>query len=324
MSILVSEQVHETLQSGAPIVALETAVLTSGLPRCIWNDSFGACPSQIESTQPINWALAKAMTAAVEQNGATPVWIGMLNGIFIIGMNQEELLELSTDETATKVSLATFAKAMHEEKTAGTTVAATLLGCKLANPERPIRVFATGGIGGVHKNWSTQLDVSADLTALATTPTCVVASGAKSILDVHATVEALETIGVPVLGMGCDRFPPFIERFNSADPIISNVSSIHELAEICKIHWNLLKLPSAILAGIPVPDNAALERGSLAEALQKAEQSWFEKNMPSTTRTPYLLGALAEITQGASLIANLELLCNNAKIAGKLAVSLSD
>lgn len=323
MSLVISKDVQEALHAGSPVVALETAVLTAGLPRSIWNASFGQCPQCIDATLPINWALAKAMTDAVMNEGAIPVWIGMLNGKCIIGMSQEELYTLANDESATKVSYATFASAMLQEQSAGTTVAATLLGCKLANPSNPIRVFATGGIGGVHQNWSTRLDVSADLTALATTPTCVVASGAKSILDLHATVETLETIGVPILGVQCDRFPAFIEKSNADDPKITCAHSIVELAETCNKHWHTLKLHSAVLAGVPVPNDVALARGSLSEALANAENAWLETGMPSTTRTPYLLGALAEITKGSSLIANIELLCNNARIASQLAITLA-
>ena len=323
MTLVVSEKVTKALQSNSPIVALETAVLTAGLPRRPWNDSFGSCPSCIDEALPINWALAKAMTHAVASTGAIAVWIGMLRGKFIIGLTQDELHELAHDETATKVSYATFANAMRQKQSSGTTVAATLLGCKLANPENPIRVFATGGIGGIHQNWANRLDVSADLTALATTPTCVVASGAKSILDLHATVEALETIGVPILGMQCDRFPTFIENSGALDPQIACASSIEELANTCNIHWHTLHLKSAVLAGVPVPNTVALDRGSLEEALVQAEHAWLETGMPSITRTPYLLEALAEITSGDSLIANIELLCNNARIAGQLAVTLS-
>ena len=323
MSIVVSDKTREALQNGTPIVALETAVLTAGLPRCQWNPTLGDCPSFIDKTSPIHISLANAMTEVVIQNGSLPVWVGMLQGDFIIGLNSEEILALATDTDATKVSFATFAHAMQQKQSAGTTVAATLLACKLASPTKPIQVFATGGIGGVHKGWAKRLDVSADVTALGTTQTCVVASGAKSILDLNATVEALETVGVPILGLGCNRFPAFIEQSNEDDPHIASVPTLEELADACVTHWNTLSLPSAVLAAIPAPAEVALPRGSLAEAISKAEHVWINKKLPSTTRTPFLLQALAEVTCGKSLRANLELLRNNASIASQLAVTLA-
>ena len=323
MSFVVSAQVKNAIETGTPVVALETAVLTSGLPHSAWNESFGTCPPCIDQSLPINWALACAMTNAVADQGALPVWIGILQGTFVIGMNPEELRALAIDETAAKVSLSSSARAMQQKLSAGTTVAATLLACKLASPLKPIRVFATGGIGGMHQNWSSRLDISADLTALATTPTCVVASGAKSILDLHATVEILETIGVPILGVECNQFPPFIEQSCEIDPTITRMSSVDEVVQICTLHWNSLKLNSAILAAVPAPEKFAVERGCFTDALKQAEQTWAKLGLPSITRTPYLLSALSEITQGKSLIANLELLCNNACIAGKIAVALA-
>lgn len=320
MTFVVSNDVEEALASGAPIVALETAVLTAGLPRTPWNDSYGECPATIDPTLSINVALAQEMTKVVRSNGALPAWIAVIDGVLRIGLCPEEVSSLCKDQHAGKVSLATFAQTMQSKNSAGTTVAATLLACRLASPKQPIRVFATGGIGGLHQNWSNRLDISADLTALATTPTCVVASGAKSILDIPATVEALETIGVPVLGLGTAQFPRFIEKNTSEDPAIHQVSSPLEIASICKHHWNDLSLHSALLATVPAPSGVALEQGALINALTKAEAQWATLHQPSARRTPYLLDAMATITQGKSLVANLALLCNNAKVAAKIAV----
>ncbi|MGY8753364.1 MAG: pseudouridine-5'-phosphate glycosidase [Phycisphaerales bacterium] len=321
MTVVVSKDIEKALASGAPVVALETAVLTAGLPRTCWNDSFGPLPATIDGTQPINIALADAMTNAVESNGAIPAWISVVDGVLRIGLSSEERFALCNDLNAGKVSLATFAQTMQRKNSAGTTVAATLLACKLASKYNPIRIFATGGIGGIHQNWARQLDVSADLTALATTPTCVVASGAKSILDIPATVEALETIGVPVLGLGTAQFPRFIEKNAKDDPAIFQVDSAEQVASICKHHWENLALNSALLTTVPAPADLAIEQGALVDALTKAEAEWAALHQPSATRTPYLLDAMATITQGKSLIANLALLCNNAKVAAKIAVA---
>ncbi|MAI67154.1 MAG: pseudouridine-5-phosphate glycosidase [Phycisphaerae bacterium] len=323
MTVVVSKEVNEALASGAPIVALETAVLTAGLPRTLWNDSFGPRPMTISGDQPINIALADAMNSAVVSNGAVPAWIAVVDGVLRIGLSHEERAALSNDQDAGKVSLATFAQTMQDGRSAGTTVAATLLACKLASEKNPIRVFATGGIGGIHQNWAQRFDISADLTALATTPTCVVASGAKSILDIPATVEALETIGVPVIGIGTSQFPRFIEKNAKEDPTIYQGESAEKVASICRHHWEHLALNSAVLTSAPVPDDVALEQGTLIDALTKAEAKWAALHQPSATRTPYLLDAMAKITQGASLVANLALLCNNAKVAANISVALA-
>ncbi len=321
--VTVSDIVADALKKKRPIVALETAVLTSGLPRTPWPNTFGACPDCIDVSLPINHALANSVTSIINASGALPVWIGVFEGTLKIGLSQEEIETICRDEFATKVSLASIAQSMQENRSAGTTVATTLLACTLASPEDPIRVFATGGIGGIHQNWSSRLDISADLTALATTPTCVVASGAKSILDLHTTVEALETIGVPTLGFKCDSFPPFIERTTKNDPVVYPMGSPSEVASLCKKHWYTLGINSAVLATVPVPEHVSIERGSLQEALQIAESSWVESGQPSSTRTPFLLGELARITQGKSLVANLELLCNNARVASDIAIELA-
>ena len=321
--VAVSDIVTEALQNGNPVVALETAVLTSGLPKKPWQDSFGECPPWIDASLPINRTLAHAMTARVLANNSVPAWIGVIDGELRIGLSTDEVDTLCSDLNAGKVSLATIAQSLQGTHSAGTTVAATLLACTLSSPEHPIRVFATGGIGGVHQNWSTRLDVSADLVALATTPTCVVASGVKSILDLHATVEALEASGVPTLGLECDNFPPFIEQPTENDPHVFRVESPHHIATICKSHWISLGLKSAVLATVPVPEHVAIKRGSLEETLQKAELAWLETNQPSDTRTPYLLHELAIMTNGQSLLANLELLCNNASVASEIAVALA-
>ncbi len=323
MTVYLSDDIRKALEGGKPVVALETAVLTAGLPKTPWNDSFGERPIIIDGELPINVALAQAMTFAVQSNGAVPAWIAVVDGSLRIGLSPEEVVELCNNPNAGKVSLATFAQTMQSKCSAGTTVAATLLACRLASSDNPIRVFATGGIGGIHQNWSDRLDVSADLTALATTPTCVVASGAKSILDIPATVEALETIGVPVLGLGNTLFPRFIEKNKDDDPTVHQVESPQNVATICKHHWQDLGLTSSVLATIPAPIDVTLEEGELTHSLAQAEQDWEATNQPSSTRTPFLLDRLATITQGKSLVANLALLCNNAAAAAEIATALA-
>ncbi|MBC8201723.1 MAG: pseudouridine-5'-phosphate glycosidase, partial [Planctomycetes bacterium] len=206
MSVSVAQTIQDALALNKPVVALETAVLTAGLPKTPWSADYGDCPNTIDSNLPVNLALACAMTASVENHGAIPAWIAVTDGNLRIGLTSNEITDLCTNENAGKVSLATIAHCMQNKKTAGTTVAATLLACSLSSKKNPIRVFATGGIGGMHQNWMKRLDISADILALSNTPTCVVASGAKSILDIPATVESLETVGVPVFGLGTPLF----------------------------------------------------------------------------------------------------------------------
>ena len=323
MSVIVAGEIRDALASGQPVVALETAVLTSGLPRCVWNDSYGEPPVGMNIDSPINTALACTMTEIVRSNGAIPAWIGILRGSLVVGLSSEEVAELASNMRATKASIAACAQTMQRGGSAGTTVAATLRACTLACETNPIRCFATGGIGGIHSNWSSHFDISADLTALATTPTCVVASGAKSILDLDATVESLETIGVPVLGIGHDTFPRFVEMSSDGDPRIQKVDEIDDVASICKTHWHELGLTTSVLATTQVPDDIALDHGSLQESLEQAEQAWIASGQCSTNRTPYLLDQLATLTNGRSLVANIGLLCKNAVIASKLSIGLA-
>jgi pseudouridine-5'-phosphate glycosidase len=323
MSVSVAGTIQEALAIGKPVVALETAVLTAGLPKSPWSADYGDCPKTIDSNLPINLALACAMTASVENNGAIPAWIAVVDGELRIGLTSNEIADLCTNENAGKVSLATIAQCMQSTKTAGTTVATTLLACSLSSKENPIRVFATGGIGGVHQNWMKRLDISADLLALTNTPTCVVASGAKSILDIPATVESLETIGVPVFGLGTALFPRFIESNKEEDPAVSQVDMPTDIASICKKHWFDLQLRSAVLAAVPVPEEVALKVGTLDKAIACAEEEWIATKQAAATRTPFLLDRLATLTQGKSLVANLSLLCNNAKVAAQIGIALA-
>jgi pseudouridine-5'-phosphate glycosidase len=324
MSVKVAEEVRCALDAGQPVVALETAVLTTGLPRCTWNDSYGEPPEGTDVTSPINAGIAKAMTEIIRSNGAIPAWIGVLRGELIVGLSQDEVLQLACDEHATKVSIANCASTMMRGGSAGTTVAATLTACRLSSEPNPIRVFATGGIGGIHQNWSSRLDISADLTTLATTQTCVVASGAKSILDLYATVESLETIGVPVLGIGHNTFPRFVERSSDDDPTIQQVDKMKDIVSLCTTHWNTLGFRSSVLATTQVPDDVAIDRDSYQQAIEEAEKGWIDSGQHPTTRTPYLLHQLAKATCGRSLVANLGLLCHNALIASKIANAMQE
>lgn len=325
MSLVLSHDIRVALQAGEPVVALETAVLTSGLPRIHWGDQFGERPASIEKDTPINIAAARAITDAVQNAGGIPAWIAVIDGKVRIGLTPTEVETLAQNKNAGKVTLSSIAQVMAQHQTAGTTVATTLQACNLVRKQfgHSIQVFATGGIGGIHRNWSSDFDISADLRALANTPTCVVASGAKSILDVPATVESLETIGVPVLGFKCDRFPHFIEAQSKNDPLIHTVDTASEVANICTVHWNQLDSVSGVLTTCQVSEDVALERGTLEDVINETEEAWTSSGKIGATRTPVLLDALAHHTQGKSIVANLALLCNNSSVAGDIAVALS-
>ncbi|MDP7008766.1 MAG: pseudouridine-5'-phosphate glycosidase [Phycisphaerales bacterium] len=325
MSVFIADEIRTALQSNGPVVALETAVLTKGLPHTSWSDVFGERPQLIDAGIPINLAAAKAISLAVKTAGGIPAWIAVIDGSLRIGLSNQEIETLALDHDAGKVSLATIASDIALKKSAGTTVATTLQACELIRKQHnhSIRVFATGGIGGIHRNWSTTFDISADLRALATTPVCVVASGAKSILDVRATVESLETLGVPILGLGIDRFPCFVESSSDQDPTITAVDSPQGVVDICDLHWNQLNASSSVLAACQVPDDVALDRGTLEKVIEETDRSWQASGDVGATRTPALLDAVARHTKGTSLVANLALLCNNAALAAEIAVEMS-
>ncbi len=322
MSVRVSSEVLDALSSQKPVVALETAVLTAGLPKEPWNAEYGKPPIQFESDEPVHLGLAKEMTQTVRSGGVVPAWICVLKGELVIGASYEELVDLTCSKEDTKCSLSNIAIEIQSKQNAGTTVATTLLGCKNPSLPNPIRVFATGGIGGVHNNWKNELDVSADITALATTPTCVVSSGAKSILDIPATLQMLETSGIPVLGLKTNTFPTFIERSLDNQLPITNCQSAQEIASIAKMHWESLNQSSGVLATVPLDNSVALPPNTLNEIMQRGEQAFAQSGRDKTMRTPYLLNFLVKETRGQSLIANIELLIQNARIAIEIACAL--
>jgi len=303
---------NHTHLGGGGVVALETAVLTHGLPY------------------PHNVSCMHDMMAAVRLSGAIPVPIGLLDGYLVIGLSDSEIEQLGSadkrDRTSVvKVSIRDFAAVLASGDVAGgTTVASTLLACKLVG----IRVFATGGIGGVHRGWETSLDISADLDQLAQTQCAVVSSGAKAILDVPATLEAIESRGIPIVGYQTDHFPEFYATSQDPLPIRWHCDDIGHIAKICKLHWDTLELQSAVLVANPIPDESALDGATLDIAIQNAILLAKQSGITGAAVTPFLLKSVAEATQsdqhGSALEANLVLLENNARIAGELACMLAD
>lgn len=292
-----TEEVQAALEQKQPLVGLETAVVTHGLPY------------------PTNVELAKAMENVVRQEGAVPATVGVLGGKAQVGLREEDLLLLAQDREAIKVSRRDFARAAARKLNGGTTVAGTITILHLAG----IRVFATGGIGGVHRD--ARYDISADLYTLAETPVLTVCSGAKSILDLPATLETLETLSVPVVGYQTSLFPAFYSRSSGLSVDVS-VEDPEEAAALAKAHWDLDQ-KSAVLLTVPPPLGDALPEGEMQEAVDIALQEAAAHGIHGQAVTPYLLKRVSELTGKASLTANLGLLLNNARVAARTAVQLA-
>jgi pseudouridine-5'-phosphate glycosidase len=292
-----SPEVARARQSDGPVVALETTVLTHGLPY------------------PTNIKLAEEMEAAIRAQGATPATIGLLNGKVVVGMSSEQLEVLVGAVKLRKISSRDFGIAIAKAESGGTTVAGTLVVAHTAG----IRVFATGGIGGVHRD--PHFDVSADLPELARSPVVVVCAGAKAILDLPATLEYLETVGVPVIGFQTDTFPAFYAR-DSGLGVSARADSPGEVAEIVKAHWGM-GMPSAVLVVVPPPEDVALPMEDVGSAIDQALVEAKLKEIRGQAVTPFLLARVCELTGQASLKANLGLLLNNARVAARISIALS-
>lgn len=278
------------------LVALESALISHGLPY------------------PENMETAQAMEEIVREGGAIPATIGIIGGRPKVGLSREEVERLGRGSGVRKVSLRDLPVVVARRWDGGTTVSATLYLAHKAG----IRVLATGGIGGVHRGegW----DLSADLFALAQIPLIVVCSGAKAILDLPATLEWLETSGVPVIGYGTDEFPAFYSR-SSGLPLEQRVDTPQEAAEIARAR-DELGLSTAILLVVPVPEKDEVPSSLVEEALAKALEMAEAQDVRGAALTPFLLGQLNELTQGATLEANIALLKNNARAAAGVAQAL--
>jgi len=292
-SIVHSNEIKTEIQTGKPIVALESTVLTHGLPI------------------PQNLKLARDMESAVREEGATPATIGFLDGYLHIGMNDAELEKLSNAKEPYKVGPRDFASVITNEACGGTTVAGTMLACKHAN----LKVFATGGIGGVHRD--APFDISADLQALASIPMIVVCAGAKAILDLPATLEYLETMSVPVVGYGTDEFPAFYSRKSGLDVSV-RLDTPQAIVDFARAHWDA-GLHSAVLVTNPVPETESISKSEMEPYIEQANREAREQGIHGKALTPFLLPRISELTGGKSMRANLALLLNNARLAAQIA-----
>ena len=295
-SFVFTSEVAIAMRSGQPVVALESTVITHGLPR------------------PENLQLAQALEQEVRDQGAIPATIAVLDGKIHVGLTAGDLARLSNEDGARKISRRDFGIALARKENGGTTVAGTLIVARLAG----IRVFATGGIGGVHRN--SIFDISADLPELGRSPLVVVCAGAKAILDLPATLEVLETQGVPVIGYKTDEFPAFYSR-ESGLPVNQRIDTPEEAAQIARANWEL-GMQNAILVVQPPPDEAALHADQIEGVIAQALKEAAEQKITGSKVTPFLLDRVSVLSGGASLQTNLALLRNNARLAAQIAAAL--
>ena len=292
-----SDVVLQALSEKQPIVALESTVITHGLPY------------------PVNFKAAMDMQAEVRRFGAVPATVAVIDGRIWVGLDDNQLESLAAILDARKVSLRDLAPILVQQKTGGTTVAATMAIANAAG----IQVFATGGIGGVHRG--STFDISTDLMALGSIPIIVVCAGAKAILDLVATVEVLETLAVPVLGYQTDEFPAFYSR-SSGLPVSIRVDTVQDAVAIAQRHWEL-GFASAVLVAQPPPEAAAMPREVIEEFIEAALQEATHQDIHGQAVTPFLLKRVSEMSGGSTMEANLELLINNARLGAVLAVELA-
>ncbi|WP_069300008.1 pseudouridine-5'-phosphate glycosidase [Neptunicoccus sediminis] len=300
LPLVYSAEVSKAIADGAPVVALESTIITHGMPY----------PANLETAQEVE--------QVVRDNGAVPATIAIIDHAIHIGLEADTLENLAQAKDVMKLSRADLAVAVANGRTGATTVAATMICAELAG----IDVFATGGIGGVHKGAETSFDISADLTELSQTAVTVVCAGAKAILDLPKTLEVLETNGVPVIGYQSDDFPAFWSRVSGlAAPL-----RMDGAAEIAKAHKMRAKLglQGGQLVANPIPKDAEIDADYLNPIIAQAVAEAEAQNIGAKQVTPFLLGRIVELTEGKSLKSNIALVKNNAALGANIARALKD
>ncbi|MCE1179143.1 MAG: pseudouridine-5'-phosphate glycosidase [Micrococcales bacterium] len=296
-ALKLSAEVADAIAAGRPVVALESTIISHGMPY------------------PRNVEMAVEVEGILRDGGATPATIAILGGVPHIGLDEDELRLLATDPDVAKVSVRDLGHVMATGAHGATTVAATMRLAALAG----IRIFVTGGIGGVHKGAEDSMDVSADLTELSQTPVAVISAGVKSILDIGRTLEVLETLGVPVIGYGTDEFPSFYSRTSGhRAPMSADAPEV--LAAVMRHHWDL-GLPSGLSIANPVPADEEMAPERIQGLVDQALRECDERGIHGKDITPFLLGRIVELSDGASLETNIALVRNNARLGAQLAVA---
>lgn len=291
-------EVAAALATGRPVVALESTVYAHGLPR------------------PVSLQAAEAMEAAVREEGAVPATIGLLRGRVVVGMTPDEIEELATGLVVAKVSVRDIAPVIATRRPGATTVAATAALASTAS----IRIMATGGIGGVHRGGEDSLDVSADIQELSRTPIAVVCAGAKAVLDLGRTLEALETLGVPVVGFGTDEFPAFYSKESGLE-VEHRADEPEEVATILEVQAALQRQQGVLIVQ-PPPATAAIPRAEVDEWIEVALREAELSEIRGKDVTPFLLESVSRTSKGRTLEANLALLESNARLAARIAAHM--
>lgn len=292
-------EVKEALESGQPVVALESTIISHGMPY----------PQNVET--------ARNVEQIVRDNGAIPATIGIIEGRIKVGLTEEELEFMGKEKNIIKASRRDLPVIVSKGLNGATTVASTMICANMAG----IRVFVTGGIGGVHRGAQETFDISADLMELASTNVAVICAGAKSILDIGLTLEYLETHGVPVLGYQTEDFPAFYTR-TSGYKVDYKMDSPLEVASALKSKWDM-DLKGGVVIGNPIPQEYAMDEKIITDAIEGAVKEAAETGIKGKESTPFLLGKIKEITKGTSLDSNIQLVYNNAVVGTKIAVEFA-
>ncbi|HBT19503.1 MAG TPA: pseudouridine-5-phosphate glycosidase [Clostridiaceae bacterium] len=293
--VVMSQEVQEAFEKGKPVVALESTIISHGMPY----------PKNVET--------ALKVEAIIREHGAVPATIGIIGGVLKAGLTEEEIDYMGKAPNIAKVSRRDIPYIVAMKRDGATTVASTMIIAAMAG----IKVFATGGIGGVHRGAETTMDISADLEELGTTDVAVVCAGAKSILDIGLTLEYLETKGVPVYGYGTDELPAFYTR-KSGFPVDYRVDDPVTMAKALKAKWDLGLHGGALIAN-PIPEAYSMDEAFITKVIEDAVVEAKEKGVKGKDTTPFLLAKIKEITGGNSLESNIQLVYNNAKVAALVA-----
>src|SRR5690606_11124245 len=292
-----SQEVQEAFATGKPVVALESTIISHGMPY------------------PQNVQTAREVEQIIRDNGAVPATIALIDGKIKIGLSDEELEMFGNSQGVAKASRRDLAYLIATKQLGATTVATTMIAASLAG----IKIFVTGGIGGVHRGAETTMDISADLEELAQTDVAVICAGAKSILDLGLTLEYLETNGVPVIGYGTDVLPAFFTR-ESDFGLNIRVDEPQTVADILRVKWDLGLKGGAVIAN-PIPEADAMDKSFIDGIIEDALKEAGEQNIAGKDVTPFMLGKVKDLTEGRSLEANIALVKNNAVVGAKIAVA---
>ena len=295
----ITPEIEEAVRTGKPVVALESTILSHGMPY------------------PENLGFAREVEKIIRAEGAVPATMAIIDGRLKAGLTEEELVRMCEAKDVLKVSRRDLPIVVAKKLTGATTVATTMILANLAG----VHVFATGGIGGVHRGGEDSMDISADLQELAHTPVAVVCAGAKMILDIGRTLEYLETMGVPVLGLDTDDFPAFYCR-RSGFGVDYNAKTPADVAAIAKAKWDM-GLGGGLLIGNPVPEAYAMDFDAMSATIDRALAMAEEAGVKGKNITPFLLAHIVELTGGDSLKTNIQLAFNNARAAARIAVELA-